>query len=297
MEERIWICAIAKMEELYIREWIEWHKKLGIDHIVIGDNNDSDYKYKLLDIIQDYVDSGFVEVVNINDKLGYQMTFYRDVYKKKRLFFDWIGFIDIDEFVELPAYNNDIHLFLSNKNLKDKLAIILPWLNFGDCEQVFFKNKPVKERFTTPSTNNVTKTVGMKYFVRSLHYIKPRSRHDPSRMVDINKCCDPLFKSVKSDFFVKNDKSKSHSCCKVKKEYYENAYISHYITKSTEEYIKYKIIRGRCARSIGKYEIRYTTHFYYRMNRKTRRKERLFCKYENEIKNECNKQLKKYNMI
>ena len=37
----IWICAVAKMEELYIREWIIWNKKIGITRIIIGDNNDS----------------------------------------------------------------------------------------------------------------------------------------------------------------------------------------------------------------------------------------------------------------
>ena len=29
----IWICAVAKMEELYIREWIIWNKKIGITEL------------------------------------------------------------------------------------------------------------------------------------------------------------------------------------------------------------------------------------------------------------------------
>ena len=35
------LCAIAKNEERYINEWVNYHYSLGFDKIVIYNNNDS----------------------------------------------------------------------------------------------------------------------------------------------------------------------------------------------------------------------------------------------------------------
>lgn len=34
------VVAIAKNEELYLKEWVEYHFHLGFDKIIICDNND-----------------------------------------------------------------------------------------------------------------------------------------------------------------------------------------------------------------------------------------------------------------
>ena len=36
------VCGIAKLENNYIREWVEHYKKLGFTNVVIYDNNDPD---------------------------------------------------------------------------------------------------------------------------------------------------------------------------------------------------------------------------------------------------------------
>lgn len=300
---KVWICAIAKMEELYIREWIEWHKKIGIDHIIIGDNNDSNYDKPLQPIIKDYIDEGYVELINKNDVLAAQNIFYNEIYQLKKDKFDWIGFIDIDEFVELPAYNNDIHLFLGNDKLKDIDAVIFPWLNYGDNEYLYYEDKPVKERFIKSIYLEYT---SIKYFIKSLNNIKKIvSIHNPTYAKTIDnytlKCCDSLLnQNFIPNYQTKFDKyGNSHQAfCQIiiNEKYYNNAYISHYITKSTEEFIKYKILRGRCDRKIGNYDIRYNKYFYYCMNTQTKEKDKLFDKYQNIIDNSINKQLEKYNM-
>ena len=53
------IVAIAKRENKYIREWIEYYLKLGFDNIVLYDNNDKDDEL-LSDVVNDYIDSGFI---------------------------------------------------------------------------------------------------------------------------------------------------------------------------------------------------------------------------------------------
>ena len=294
----IWICAVAKMEELYIREWIEWNKKIGVDHIVIGDNNDSDYNKPLCPIIQDYINDGYVEVINKNDVLHVQQPFYNEVYKNINTKCDWIGFIDIDEFIELPAYNNNIHLFLDDNKFKQSDAVILCWKIFNDNEQIYYENKPVKERFK----KYIYKTdIGIKFFIKTniknIQYL--HSIHNPinSRYINKNiliKCIDVLGNPNFKRICVSHFNQFSEIICN--EQYYNIAYISHYVTKSTEEYIKYKALRGRCDKKYN-YFIRYTKDFYFSINNKTKEKLELFDKYENIIKDIQNKELKKYSIF
>ena len=294
---KVWICAIAKIEELYIREWINWHKNIGIDHIIIGDNNDSNYDKPIQPIIQDYIDEGYIELINLNDKLACQKQFYNDVYQKYKDSFDWISFIDIDEFIELPAYNNDVHYFLSDNKFDNYDAIILPWLIFTDNNKLYYEDLPVQERFTTTFLKD---KIGIKYFIKSLTIIsRIVSRHNPGR----NKCidnykikyCDSSGDTNIEPIIKKGiNNPENFTQIKIKNELYNYGYISHYLTKSTEEYIKYKMLRGRVAGIIGNYKIRYTIQFYFDINSYNEEKIKLFNSYSKEINEEIKNQLIKY---
>lgn len=61
---KVALCAIVKNENLYIREWINWYKHIGISKIFLYDNNDIDGE-KLEDVINDYIKDKFVEVINV----------------------------------------------------------------------------------------------------------------------------------------------------------------------------------------------------------------------------------------
>lgn len=92
---RTGIIAIAKNEGLYVREWVDYHLSLGFDRIIIADNDD------VLEL------SGLSSArVTVEDYTGVpkvQPKAYTELYRKYRLDFDWILFIDIDEFVVLDG--------------------------------------------------------------------------------------------------------------------------------------------------------------------------------------------------
>lgn len=107
---KIGICAVIKNENLYLREWVEHHKNLGFDKIILYDNNHPEGEYPH-QVIGDYIMDGFVEVHNVR---GYQFLF--DVagagfsiqticYNKCRMEYqneiDWMAFIDADEFITI----------------------------------------------------------------------------------------------------------------------------------------------------------------------------------------------------
>jgi hypothetical protein len=56
---KILLVCIAKMENNYIREFVEYYKKQGFDNICLLDNNDPDGE-RFEDVINDYIESGFV---------------------------------------------------------------------------------------------------------------------------------------------------------------------------------------------------------------------------------------------
>ena len=53
------VCSIGRLENKYIREWVEYYKNLGFTNIVLYDNN-YDGEEHFEDVIGDYIESGFV---------------------------------------------------------------------------------------------------------------------------------------------------------------------------------------------------------------------------------------------
>ena len=55
------ICAIFKNEGRYIKEWIEYHRLVGVDHFYLYSNNTSD---RSLNVLKPYIKKGLITLVN-----------------------------------------------------------------------------------------------------------------------------------------------------------------------------------------------------------------------------------------
>ena len=131
---RTCVITSAKTEELYIEEWVKHNIKIGFDKIIINDNNDKDYPYKLKEILKEYIDNGQVIIENYYDNhkltnltqeqdMGFVYTY---LYKKYKTEFDWFAKLDIDEYLMIPETFNNVKLFLSNKRFDKFDAISVP---------------------------------------------------------------------------------------------------------------------------------------------------------------------------
>lgn len=123
------ICAIFKNEGPYLREWIEYHLIVGVDHFYMYNNNSTD---GYLEILQPYIDSGKVTLIDWPYQQG-QMIAYRDCIEKRRSDVNWIGFIDLDEFI-VPNRDNTVYDFL--KRFNNRPAVKLYWQLFGTSGRV-----------------------------------------------------------------------------------------------------------------------------------------------------------------
>jgi hypothetical protein len=148
----ILLIGIAKYENDYIREWVEYYKGIGINKIILCDNNIINGE-NLSEPIKDYVDSNFVEIdESFRGESLKQVYCYQKHYKNNKMKYDWISFNDIDEFIFLENGSNytNIQQFLDEPIFYDTDNIILTWKYYDDNDLLDVENGnySVLKRFT-----------------------------------------------------------------------------------------------------------------------------------------------------
>ena len=92
------IVAVLKDEEPNLKEWLDFHKGVGVDHFYLYDNGSTD---NTPDLLQPYIKAGEV-TYSYNTMDMCQMACY---YNALTAFTDqsrWMAFIDLDEFLFSP---------------------------------------------------------------------------------------------------------------------------------------------------------------------------------------------------
>jgi hypothetical protein len=159
LDIKVALCAIAKNENLYIREWVEHYKNIGIAKIFLYDNNDIDGE-RFEEVINDYIESGYVEVIDVRgvekglvydeEGINLQAKCYIDCYENKVKYSDYVCFFDIDEFLTFKdGYN--LFSFLHQDCFKEVETILVPWVHYDDNDLIDYDKRPVMERFTRKS--------------------------------------------------------------------------------------------------------------------------------------------------
>ncbi len=267
---KIALCTMGKWENHYIREWVEYYKNLGISKIFLYDNNDIDgerFEY----VINDYIESGFVKVIDIRGKSKYQLKVYIDFYNNYSKYYDWCCFFDIDEFLVLKK-DSSIQEYLNRQEFKCFDSIAINWKNYGDNDLLGYEDKTYSclNRFTTPIIN----TPGAKYdndvykkIIRGgLKIISDKLDSPHTFSPDLDKdVCNNMGVKINGKHF--------------KTLYNEElAYIKHFCTKTISEYL-YKSKRGGGVNGVTKQYTNIDNFFIY--NKRTKEKEDIINKFLN----------------
>ena len=101
------ICVVVKQENRYIKEFINYYRKLKINKIFLYDNNDLNGEY-LEDILFKYIKYNFVEIINYRGKYKPQKKAYNDCYVNNNKDYNWMAFYDADEYLYIDNYTNII---------------------------------------------------------------------------------------------------------------------------------------------------------------------------------------------
>lgn len=192
------VCAIFKDEAEWLEEWIDFHKRQGVEHFFLYNNNSTDYYEKTL---EPYIKNGEVDLINwdvtYNGQMGFvfmQRDAYLDCVNKNKSTCKWIAFIDTDEFL-FSVDNNKLPQTLNE--YEEYGGIAVNWLIYGtsSCKKSASKNmlKSLVHRLETDHDDNTL----VKCIVRPEHVAGSIDCHiflyNPGKYaVTENK--EPLFK-------------------------------------------------------------------------------------------------------
>ena len=213
------IIAIAKSEEPYIEEWINYHLDKGFSRIIIADNDDS--------LILSKYESERVVIENYTGVELVQPIAYKDLFLKYRSEYDWILFIDVDEFLVLENYNNVNAYLQSLPQDVDMIRLNCKHYDDNDELDVVDGNYNVFNRFTTPISCENDR------FAKSFVNTKVNR--------EIRFCGHGLVGNFSS---VDAEGMPCNSLKKLDYVLHRTAWINHYRTKTIGEYIRQKYQRG-----------------------------------------------------
>lgn len=119
------ICAIMKNEGPYLREWIEYHRLVGVDKFYLYDNDSSDDTKRIL---APYIKSGLVEYTYFPGEKR-QLPAYQDCIARFKMDAKWIAFVDLDEFIVPKKYNTITELL---DTMPGNISqVVIDWEIFG----------------------------------------------------------------------------------------------------------------------------------------------------------------------
>ena len=218
------IIVPAKHENLYVREFVEYYLKLGVEKFYFGDDNPEDIE-NLSDVLNDYIQKGIVDIEYIYTRNISLIEFLEYSFRNVKLRCKWFLIYEVDEFLEFTNKTMSLKNYL-DMPVFDKCDVIrIHWMIYDDNDLVYYDNRPRNERFTHGiphhSLNRFHKSI-----VRGKDYgpnVFNSSVHQPDYTF-VNNQCDALG----------NNEPDTHGILTSPK--FKLCYIKHFTYRTAEEF-------------------------------------------------------------
>lgn len=145
------ICAIIKDEHLFLKEWIDWHLGLGFDAIHLFEDKGSKSHEEICEkysnvYLRRYEDDEFVrQLLEAQGSSYRQLVLYQWFGDRYSNVYDWVAFIDIDEFV---VFHNGYTLESFCEEFKNYPAVLMNWKMIGASGHIQRPTCGVMEAYT-----------------------------------------------------------------------------------------------------------------------------------------------------
>ena len=214
------LAAVVKDEALYIKEWIEFHRMVGVTHFYIYDHESTDNLYEEL---SPYIDKGIVTYTYWPGEVVYFQG-YNDCLNKYKYESKYIGFIDPDEFI-IPVNGENLIDIIEDifSKFKDCGGLGVNWRMYGSSHHENRVDGLVMENYKIRAEDNYGVNKHIKTICNPRVTIEFRDYpHCPIYMEPYH-CVNEYGIYIKGPFF------ENSTCDKIR--------INHYHFKSKEEYI------------------------------------------------------------
>lgn len=113
------ICTMLRNQARFLREWVMYHAKIGVQRWFVYDNNSDD---DIDNVIESLVDVNFNISRHVWPWIKTQEAGFAHCAVRARASCEWVGFIDVDEFFHLPL-GLTLHDVVRNQSkLKNNVA-------------------------------------------------------------------------------------------------------------------------------------------------------------------------------
>jgi len=126
------VCAIFRNEARFLKEWIEYHRMIGVEHFYLYNHLSEDHFFEVL---EPYMQNGIIELFDWpyepHDHKSWtkiQCAAYNDLVKKRGKETFWLAIIDTDEFI-VPIKKPNLSIFLQKYEKYGGIGI--NWQLFG----------------------------------------------------------------------------------------------------------------------------------------------------------------------
>ncbi len=160
-EYQVAICSFFKNEAPYLKEWIDFHRAVGVEHFFLYNHESTDSP---LDVLQPYIDAGIVEVTNWKTKswrFG-QVDAFDACLAKTRKSVKWLALLDCDEFL-FPLQANSLQEFLVDYENFGGVAV--NWQMYGTS---FIKEIPSGETFLDKLILKAPRFYSENHYIKSI---------------------------------------------------------------------------------------------------------------------------------
>jgi hypothetical protein len=176
------IGAIFQNEARFIKEWIEYHQKVGVEHFILYNNNSND---NYIEILEPYINSGTVELIDWNSRketndwshfsFEVQPGAYTDAVNRSKHVSRWLALIDIDEFI-VPVIEDNI-VDVLDKYYGNVSGLCVNWQHFGTSHIEEVPKDQMLKHLTWKLQWNHFKNITYKSIVNPLHVEKCTHPH------------------------------------------------------------------------------------------------------------------------
>jgi len=148
------ICAIIKNEQAFLKEWIEWHLSLGFDTIHLYEDKGSESheeivaEYNNVFLRRYETDEEIKALLEAQGSAARQTVLYNWFGTTHKEDYDWVAFIDIDEFI---VFNNGYTLDSFCKEFEPYSAVLMNWRMMGANGHISKPEVSVTEAYTMES--------------------------------------------------------------------------------------------------------------------------------------------------
>ncbi len=216
------VCAIAKNEGPYFKEWLDWHLNQGVEKFYIYDNESTD---STKEVLAPYIASGVVEYTYFPGQKK-QLAAYDDCFEKHRTETRWLAVIDLDEFL-VPMKDRTMVDYL--RGMEKYSVVEINWLVYGSGGAKSQEAGGVMERFRCHSLPEHQLNTHVKSIVDPRRVCTMTGCHEAARIS--GRAADSHGVPLKKGF---RDRKPQQDIVR----------INHYAVKSYEEFLA-KRSRGR----------------------------------------------------